>query len=128
MEDSKPAPRFKDDGCSFVVEVQPDYDGEEAEGNKGSSDDMTAGVTDQQALVHREEIPDDRSSGNRHRAMQLLEIASEPLCTPRVVSWPFRRFRERATVREHQHGSVAIRSLDIQPRFRQSELPLRQSG
>lgn len=66
MEDSsKPASRYKDSGCSFVVEVQPDYDREETEGNKGSSDDMTAGVTDQQALVHREEIPDDRSSGNR---------------------------------------------------------------
>jgi hypothetical protein len=129
MEDSKPAPRFKDDGCSFVVEVQPDYDREEAEGNKGSSDDMTAGVTDQQALVHREEIPDDRSSGNRHRAMRLLEIASEPLyLSVVVVPWAFRRFRECATVREHQHGSLAIRSLDIQSRFRQSELPLRQSG
>ncbi|EFN77300.1 hypothetical protein EAI_14428 [Harpegnathos saltator] len=63
MEDSKPIARYKDGGCSFVVEVQPDYDREEVEGNKGSSDDMTAGITDQQALVHREEIPDDRSSG-----------------------------------------------------------------
>lgn len=67
MEDSKPVSRYKDGGCSFVVEVQPDYDREETEGNKGSSDDMTAGITDQQALVHREEIPDDRSSGNHHR-------------------------------------------------------------
>lgn len=63
MED-KPTSRFKDSGCSFMVEVQPDYDREEMEGTKGSSDDMTAGITDQQALVHREEIPDDRSSGN----------------------------------------------------------------
>ncbi|XP_014472933.1 PREDICTED: uncharacterized protein LOC106743522 [Dinoponera quadriceps] len=63
MEDNKPTARYKDSGCSFVVEVQPDYDREEVEGNKGSSDDMTAGITDQQALVHREEIPDDRSSG-----------------------------------------------------------------
>ncbi|XP_032668572.1 uncharacterized protein LOC116842875 [Odontomachus brunneus] len=63
MEDNKPTARYKDSGCSFVVEVQPDYDREEMEGNKGSSDDMTAGITDQQALVHREEIPDDRSSG-----------------------------------------------------------------
>lgn len=64
MEDNKPTARYKDSGCSFVVEVQPDYDREEIEGNKGSSDDMTAGgITDQQALVHREEIPDDRSSG-----------------------------------------------------------------
>lgn len=66
MED-KPTSRYKDSGCSFVVEVQPDYDREETEGTKGSSDDMTAGVTDQQALVHREEIPDDRSSGNYPR-------------------------------------------------------------
>lgn len=63
MED-KPTARYKDSGCSFVVEVQPDYDKEETEGNKGSSDDVTTGVTDQQALVHREEIPDDRSSGD----------------------------------------------------------------
>ncbi|KMQ93941.1 hypothetical protein RF55_5927 [Lasius niger] len=64
MEDNKPTSRgYKDSGCSFVVEVQPDYDREETEGTKGSSDDMTAGITDQQALVHREEIPDDRSSG-----------------------------------------------------------------
>lgn len=68
MEDNKPTSRgYKDSGCSFVVEVQPDYDREETEGTKGSSDDMTAGITDQQALVHREEIPDDRSSGNRSR-------------------------------------------------------------
>lgn len=64
MEDNKPTSKgYKDSGCSFVVEVQPDYDREETEGTKGSSDDMTAGITDQQALVHREEIPDDRSSG-----------------------------------------------------------------
>ncbi|KAL6263447.1 hypothetical protein P5V15_006239 [Pogonomyrmex californicus] len=63
MEDNKPTSRYKDSGCSFVVEVQPDYDKKETEGNKGSSDDMAAGVTDQHALVHREEIPDDRSSG-----------------------------------------------------------------
>ncbi|XP_072763510.1 uncharacterized protein [Anoplolepis gracilipes] len=61
--EEKPTSRYKDSGCSFVVEVQPDYDREETEGTKGSSDDMTAGITDQQALVHREEIPDDRSSG-----------------------------------------------------------------
>ncbi|XP_025075201.1 uncharacterized protein LOC105431437, partial [Pogonomyrmex barbatus] len=63
MEDNKPTSRYKDSGCSFVVEVQPDYDKKETEGNKGSSDDMAAGVADQHALVHREEIPDDRSSG-----------------------------------------------------------------
>ncbi|XP_011872147.1 PREDICTED: uncharacterized protein LOC105564412 isoform X1 [Vollenhovia emeryi] len=62
MEDNKPTSRYKDSGCSFVVEVQPDYDKEETAGNKGSSDDVTTGVTDQQALVHRAEIPDDRSS------------------------------------------------------------------
>lgn len=62
MEDNKNR-RYQDNGCSFVVEVQPSYQDEETEGNKGSSDDMTAGVTDQQALVHREEIPEDRSPG-----------------------------------------------------------------
>ncbi|XP_011171904.1 uncharacterized protein LOC105204513 [Solenopsis invicta] len=62
MEDNKPTSRYKDSG-SFVVEVPPDYDKEETEGNKGSSNDVTTGVTDQQALVHREEIPDDKSSG-----------------------------------------------------------------
>ncbi|XP_077271445.1 uncharacterized protein LOC143902428 isoform X4 [Temnothorax americanus] len=62
MEDNKPTSIYKDSGCSFVVEVQSDYDKEETKGNKGSSDDVTTGVTDQQALVHREEIPDDRSS------------------------------------------------------------------
>lgn len=67
MEDNTSTSRYKDSGCSFVVEVQPDYDKEETEGNKGSSDDVTTGVTDQQALVHREEIPDDRSSGDHSR-------------------------------------------------------------
>ncbi|XP_076679515.1 uncharacterized protein LOC143374856 isoform X2 [Andrena cerasifolii] len=62
MEDNKNR-RYQDNGCSFVVEVQPSYEDEETEGNKGSSDDMTAGVTDQLALVHREEIPEDRSPG-----------------------------------------------------------------
>ncbi|XP_076765468.1 uncharacterized protein LOC143432604 [Xylocopa sonorina] len=62
MEDNKNR-RYQDNGCSFVVEVQPSYQNEEAEGNKGSSDDMTGGVTDQQALVHREEIAEDRSPG-----------------------------------------------------------------
>jgi len=68
MEDNKPpTSRYKDSVCSFVVEVQPDYDKEETKGNKGSSDDVTTGVTDQQALVHREEIPDDRSLGDHSR-------------------------------------------------------------
>ncbi|XP_020279398.1 uncharacterized protein LOC109852555 isoform X2 [Pseudomyrmex gracilis] len=31
MEDSKPASRYKDSGCSYVVDVQPDYDKEESE-------------------------------------------------------------------------------------------------
>ncbi|XP_011066801.1 PREDICTED: uncharacterized protein LOC105153582 isoform X1 [Acromyrmex echinatior] len=62
-EDNKPTSRYKDSGCSFVVEIQPDYNKEETEGNKGSSDDVTTAVTDQQALVHREEIPDDKFSG-----------------------------------------------------------------
>ncbi|XP_043257281.1 uncharacterized protein LOC122400105 [Colletes gigas] len=62
MEDTKTR-KYQDNGCSFVVEVQPSYQNDDTEANKGSSDDMTAGVTDQQALVHREEIPEDRSPG-----------------------------------------------------------------
>ncbi|KAF3426531.1 hypothetical protein E2986_13533 [Frieseomelitta varia] len=62
MEDNKNR-RYQDNGCSFVVEVQPSYQNEEPEASKGSTDDVTAGVTDQQALVHREEIPEDRAPG-----------------------------------------------------------------
>lgn len=62
MEDNKNR-RYQDNGCSFVVEVQPSYQSEETETNKGSTDDMTASVTDQQALVHREEIPEDKAPG-----------------------------------------------------------------
>ncbi|KAK1121887.1 hypothetical protein K0M31_009737 [Melipona bicolor] len=62
MEDNKNR-RYQDNGCSFVVEVQPSYQNEESEANKGSTDDVAAGVTDQQALVHREEIPEDRAPG-----------------------------------------------------------------
>ena len=46
-----------------MVEVQPGYQSDEADVNRGSSDDMPGKVTDQQALVHREEIPEDRSCG-----------------------------------------------------------------
>ncbi|XP_066586760.1 uncharacterized protein [Prorops nasuta] len=60
MEENK-SRKYQDNDCSFVVEVQPGYQKKEVEGNKGSSDDMTSNTTDQQALVHREEIPDDRS-------------------------------------------------------------------
>ncbi|XP_017887118.1 uncharacterized protein LOC108629157 [Ceratina calcarata] len=62
MEDNK-SRRYQDNGCSFVVEVQPSYQNDEAETNKGSSDDLTAGLTDQQALVHREEVAEDGTSG-----------------------------------------------------------------
>ena len=62
MEDNKNR-RYQDNGCSFVVEVQPSYQNEGPEASKGSTDDVTAGVTDQQALVHREEIPEDRAPG-----------------------------------------------------------------
>lgn len=48
---------------SFVVEVQPKYLKDDVDINTGSIDDITGRVTDQQALVHREEIPDDRSLG-----------------------------------------------------------------
>lgn len=64
MEDNKNR-RYQDNGCSFVVEVQPSYQSDDAQANKGSTDDVTADVTDQQALVHREEIPEDRSPGTR---------------------------------------------------------------
>lgn len=63
MEDNKTTSRYKDNGCSFVVEVQPDYEREETAGNKGESVDDT--MTDQHALVHREEIIEDRSSGEK---------------------------------------------------------------
>lgn len=56
MEDNNKSRRYQDNGCSFVVEVQPSYQNEE--GKKGSSSDEVA--ADQQALVHREE---DRTSG-----------------------------------------------------------------
>ncbi|XP_074102649.1 uncharacterized protein LOC141529832 [Cotesia typhae] len=46
---------------SFVVEVQPKYLKDDVDINTGSIDDITGRVTDQQALVHREEIPDDHS-------------------------------------------------------------------
>lgn len=59
MEDNKNR-RYQDNGCSFVVEVQPSYQNGETEANKGSTDDVAA---DQQALVHREEIGEDRTSG-----------------------------------------------------------------
>ncbi|KAG6798588.1 hypothetical protein HZU73_06091 [Apis mellifera caucasica] len=60
MEDNKNR-RYQDNGCSFVVEVQPSYQNEGAEAaSKGSTDDVAA---DQQALVHREEIAEDRTSG-----------------------------------------------------------------
>ncbi|XP_076284900.1 uncharacterized protein LOC143211274 [Lasioglossum baleicum] len=62
MEDNKNR-RYQDNGCSFVVEVQPSYQPDDAKANKGSTEDVTADVTDQQALVHREEIPEDRSPG-----------------------------------------------------------------
>nr|XP_033330260.1 uncharacterized protein LOC117222598 isoform X1 [Megalopta genalis] len=62
MEDNRNR-RYQDNGCSFVVEVQASYQPDDAKPNKGSADDVTADVTDQQALVHREEIPEDRSSG-----------------------------------------------------------------
>ncbi|XP_076646769.1 uncharacterized protein LOC143355637 [Halictus rubicundus] len=62
MEDNKNR-RYQDNGCSFVVEVQPSYQPDDAKANKGSNEDVTADVTDQQALVHREEIPEDRSPG-----------------------------------------------------------------
>ncbi|XP_043477279.1 uncharacterized protein LOC122508184 [Leptopilina heterotoma] len=63
MEDNNKGKKYQDNGCSFVVEVQPGYQSDEADVNRGSSDDMPGRVTDQQALVHREEIPEDHSCG-----------------------------------------------------------------
>jgi len=119
MEDNKSTSRYKDSGCSFVVEVQPDYDKEETEGNKGSSDDVTTGVTDQQALVHREEIPDDRSSGDYSRIIHNIFLIYNIL-----LFYVSHRFRKYAIVWEHQYRSVTVRPFDIQSRFGQSELPL----
>ncbi|XP_033221093.1 uncharacterized protein LOC117175495 [Belonocnema kinseyi] len=62
MEDNM-SRKYQDDGCSFMVEVQPGYQSDEADVNRGSSDDMPGKVTDQQALVHREEIPEDHPCG-----------------------------------------------------------------
>ncbi|XP_034950484.1 uncharacterized protein [Chelonus insularis] len=48
---------------SFVVEVQPKYLQDDIDIiTTGLIDDVTCRVTDQQALVHREEIPEDQSS------------------------------------------------------------------
>lgn len=124
MEDNKPTARYKDSGCSFVVEVQPDYDREETEGNKGSTDDMNAEITDQQALVHREEIPDDRSSGKRLSVRQ----AAGSLLPSLFAKYCRFRLREYPIVREHQYRFVTVGSVDIQSRLGQPELPLRQSG
>ncbi|KOC66440.1 hypothetical protein WH47_08833 [Habropoda laboriosa] len=52
--------RYQDNGCLFVVEVQPSYQNEDNEANKGSSDDLT---TDQQAHTCKENVPEDRSPG-----------------------------------------------------------------
>ncbi|XP_011500870.1 PREDICTED: uncharacterized protein LOC105364588 [Ceratosolen solmsi marchali] len=61
MEDTR-CRKYQDDGCSVIVEVPAGYQSDETDDvNRGSSDDMAARVTDQQALVHREEIPEDRS-------------------------------------------------------------------
>ncbi|XP_014211546.1 uncharacterized protein LOC106641589 [Copidosoma floridanum] len=59
MEDSR-SRKFQDNGCSVIVEVPPSYGREETAGSAESNDDIDAQVTDQQALVHREEISEDR--------------------------------------------------------------------
>ena len=64
--------KYQDNGCSFVVEVQPGYQSDEADVNRGSSDDMPGRVTDQQALVHREEIPEDHSCSKYYPHTPLL--------------------------------------------------------
>lgn len=48
---------------SFVVEVEPKYIRDGVEFNTDSTDDVTSKVTDQHALVHREEFLEDRSCG-----------------------------------------------------------------
>lgn len=62
MEDTKNH-KYDSGGCSFVVEVQAEYQSDDADGNRGSIDDLRPTVTDQQALVHREEAPDDHAAG-----------------------------------------------------------------
>lgn len=117
MEDNKNR-RYQDNGCSFVVEVQPSY---QDEAKKGSSTDDA----DQQALVHREEIAEDRKSGT-------FRFNSRDSKKERRKEWIrffFRgRFRKHEAVREHEHGIVAVGSLDLEPRLGKSQLPLRQSN
>ncbi|OXU27647.1 hypothetical protein TSAR_015139 [Trichomalopsis sarcophagae] len=61
MEDTRNR-KYQDTGCSVIVEAPPGYQNEPSNADPGSSDDMISRVTDQQALVHREEIPEDHSS------------------------------------------------------------------
>ncbi|XP_058794614.1 uncharacterized protein LOC131666196 [Phymastichus coffea] len=60
---------YQDNGCSVIVEVPPGYRNDDVEPqNQGSSSDDLSGAgrggvisnEEQQALVHREEIPEDR--------------------------------------------------------------------
>jgi hypothetical protein len=62
MEDSR-LRKYQDNGCSVIVEVPPGYQSDDTDANRGSMDDMAARISDQQALVHREEIPEDCSHG-----------------------------------------------------------------
>ena len=73
MEDTRNR-KYQDSGCSVIVEVPPGYQSDETDVNRGSSDDMTGRVTDQQALVHREEIPEDRSSGKYTYTVTLIVV------------------------------------------------------
>lgn len=100
MEDNKTRTRYQDNGCSFVVEVQPSYQNEGAEASKGSTDDV-----DQQALVHREEIAEDRTSGTFRYDSRMDSSFSHRKRR--------NRFRKHEAVREHEHRIVAVGSLHL---------------
>lgn len=110
MEDNKTRTRYQDNGCSFVVEVQPSYQNEGAEASKGSTDDV-----DQQALVHREEIAEDRTSGTfRYDSNKgEREGGGERMDSSFSHRKRRNRFRKHEAVREHEHRIVAVGSLHL---------------
>lgn len=108
MEDNKTRTRYQDNGCSFVVEVQPSYQNEGSEASKGSTDDV-----DQQALVHREEIAEDRTSGTFRYDSNKGERGGERMDSSFSHRKRRNRFRKHEAVREHEHRIVAVGSLHL---------------
>lgn len=108
MEDNKTRTRYQDNGCSFVVEVQPSYQNEGAEASKGSTDDV-----DQQALVHREEIAEDRTSGTFRYDSNKGEREGRERMDSSFSHRKRNRFRKHEAVREHEHRIVAVGSLHL---------------